>query len=166
MRYKCIKLYISATIQPIQMNEHSFCTNWNVPDGSIVNNAIMCKVLTLLFQLHINARLYIFGNKRTYCYILFSKPRRNPPFKLFLTSATAVSKHLLQLDFGGLDSSDDSDFEVAEHQGRKHLKHLIIFMDIFWCQQKFEGSVALWFGEQCIAVSSLISENIKTRIYV
>ncbi len=26
-----------------------------------------------------------------------------------------VQKHLLQLDFGGLDSSDDSDFEVAEH---------------------------------------------------
>ena len=32
VRYKCIKLYISAKIQPILMNEHSFCTIWNAPD--------------------------------------------------------------------------------------------------------------------------------------
>ena len=66
------------------MNEHSFCTIWNVTDGSIVNNAIMCKVLTLLFKMHIDTRLYIFLNKRTYCYILFSKPQPNTPFKLLL----------------------------------------------------------------------------------
>ena len=32
-------------------------------------------------------------------------------------------------------------------------------MAIFWCQQLFEGSSTLRFGEQYIAVSSLISEN-------
>ena len=68
----CIKLYISATIQPILMNEHSFCTILNVPDGSVTITAIMCKVMTLLFHMHINTRLYIFRKKRTYCYILFS----------------------------------------------------------------------------------------------
>ena len=94
VRYKCIKLYISATIQPIHMNEHSFCTIWNVPDGSIVNNSIMCKVLTLLFQVHINTRLYIFQNKRTYCYILFSKPQRNTPFKLLLTPTDSHDNYL------------------------------------------------------------------------
>ena len=84
VRNKCIKLYISATIQPIQRNEHSFCTIWNVTDGSIVNNAIMCKVFTLLFQVHINTHLYIFRNKITYCYILFSKPQSNTLLKLVL----------------------------------------------------------------------------------
>ena len=85
VRYKCIKLYISATIQPIQMNENSFCTIWNAPDCSIVINAIVCKVMTLLFHMHINTRLYIFGNKRAYCYILFSKRQRNLTFKILLT---------------------------------------------------------------------------------
>ena len=94
VRYKCIKLYISATIQPIQMNEHSFCTIWNVPDVSIVNNAIMCKVLTLLLQVHINMRLYIFRNKRTNCYILFSKPQRNTPSKLLLTPTDSHDNYL------------------------------------------------------------------------
>ena len=36
----------------------------------------------------------------------------------------------------------------------------IIFMTIFWCQKKFEESVTLRLGEQYIAVSSPISENI------
>ena len=36
----------------------------------------------------------------------------------------------------------------------------IIFMAIFWCQKLFEGSATQRFGEQYIAVSSLISENI------
>ena len=35
-----------------------------------------------------------------------------------------------------------------------------MFMAINWCQEKFEGSAMLPFGEQYIAVSSLISENI------
>ena len=30
-----------------------------LPDGSIVINAIMCKVMTLFFHMHINWRLYI-----------------------------------------------------------------------------------------------------------
>ena len=59
--YKCIKLYISATIQPILVNEHSFCTISNVPDGSIAIIAIMCKLMMLLFHMHINTRLYIFS---------------------------------------------------------------------------------------------------------
>ena len=33
-------------------------------------------------------------------------------------------------------------------------------MAIFWCQQLFEGNATLRFGEQYIAVSLLISENI------
>ena len=33
-------------------------------------------------------------------------------------------------------------------------------MAIFWCQKLFEGNVILRFGEQYIAESSLISENI------
>ena len=41
--YTCIKLYISATIQPILMYEHSYCTILDVSDGSIVIIAIMCK---------------------------------------------------------------------------------------------------------------------------
>ena len=94
VRYKCIKLYISATILPIQMNEHSFCTIWNVPDASIVINAIMCNVMTLLFHMHINTRLYILRNKRTYCCILFSKPQRNTSFKLFLTPNNSHENYL------------------------------------------------------------------------
>ena len=94
VRYKCIKLYISANIQPIQMNEHSFCTILNVPDGSIIITAIMCKVMTLLFHMHINSRLYIFRSKRTYCYILFSKPQRNTSFKLFLTPKDSHENYL------------------------------------------------------------------------
>ena len=94
VRYKCIKLYISATIQPIQMNEHSFYTIWNVPDRSVAINAIMCKVMTLLFHMHINRRLYIFRKKRTYCYILFSKPQRNTPFKLLLTPKDSHENYL------------------------------------------------------------------------
>ena len=94
VRNKCIKLYISATLQPIQMNEHSFCTIWNVPDGSIVINAIMCKVMTLLFHMHINTRLYIFRNKRTYCYILFSKPQQNTPIKHLLTPTDSHENYL------------------------------------------------------------------------
>ena len=85
VRYKCIKLSISANIQPIQMNEHSFCTIWNAPDCGIVINAIVCKVMTLSFHMHINTRLYIFRNKRTYCYILFSKPQCSTSFKQRLT---------------------------------------------------------------------------------
>ena len=94
MKCKCIQLYISATIQPILMNEHSFCTIWNVPDGSITITAIMCKVMTLLFHMHINSRLYIFRSKRTYCYILFSKPQRNTSFKLFLTPKDSHENYL------------------------------------------------------------------------
>ena len=94
VRNKCIKLYISAILQPIQRNKHSFCTIWNVPDGSIVNNAIMCKVLTWLFQVHINMYLYIFRNKRTYCYILFSKPQRNTSFKLLLIPKDSHDNYL------------------------------------------------------------------------
>ena len=85
MRYKCIKLFISTTIQPILVNEHSFCTIWNVPDGSIDIIAIMCKVMMLLFHMHINKRLYIFRNKRTYCYILFFWRQHITSFKLLLT---------------------------------------------------------------------------------
>ena len=83
--YKCIKLYISATIQPILMDEHSFGTILNVPDGSIAIITIMCKVMMLLFHMYINTRLYIFQNRRTYCYILFSKPQCSTSFKLLLT---------------------------------------------------------------------------------
>ena len=36
-------------------------------------------------------------------------------------------------------------------------------MAIFWCQKLFEGSVTLRFGEQYIAVSSLIPKNIYRR---
>ena len=101
VRDKGIKLYISATMQPIQRNGHSFCTIWNVPDGSIVNNAIMCKVLMLLFQVHINTRLYNFRNKPTYCYILFSKRQRNTPFNLLLSPKIShdnyLSIHILKL---------------------------------------------------------------------
>ena len=61
VRYKCIKLHISANIQQILVNEHSFCTISNVPDGSIAIIAIMCKVMMLLFHMHINTRLYIFS---------------------------------------------------------------------------------------------------------
>ena len=61
MRYKCINLYISATIQTILVNEHSFCTISNVPNGSIAIIAIMCKVMMLSFHMHINAHLYIFS---------------------------------------------------------------------------------------------------------
>ena len=39
-------------------------------------------------------------------------------------------------------------------------------MAMCWCQTKFERSVTLRFGEQYIAISSLISENILTRIYM
>ena len=85
VRYKCIKLHISANIQQILVNEHSFCTICNVPDCGIVNNAILCKVMTLLFHMHINTRLYIFRNKRTYCYILFSKPQCSTSVKQLLT---------------------------------------------------------------------------------
>ena len=42
VRYKCINLYISANIQPIQLNEHFFCTILNAPDCGIVINAILC----------------------------------------------------------------------------------------------------------------------------
>ena len=39
-------------------------------------------------------------------------------------------------------------------------------MAIVWCQQKFEESVLLPFGEEYIAVSSLISEiYIDTFLY-
>ena len=51
-----------------------------------------------------------------YFYFIFFLVERDPRKR----RVKPVSKHLLQLDFGGLDSSDDSDFEVAEHQGRKH----------------------------------------------
>ena len=61
MKCKCIQLYISATIQPILVNEHSFRTISNVPDGSLAIIAIMCKVMMLLFHMHINTRLYIFS---------------------------------------------------------------------------------------------------------
>ena len=98
VRYKCINLYISANIQPIQMNEHSFYTILNAPDCGIVINAIVCKVVTLLFHMHINTRLYIFLNKRTYCYILFSKLQYNTSFKLFSTTNYShenyLSKHI------------------------------------------------------------------------
>ena len=94
VRFKCIKLYISANIQPIQMNEHSFCTIWNAPDCGIVINAIVCKVMTLLFHMHINTRLYIFRNKRTYCYILFSKPQFNTSFKICLTPKDSQENYL------------------------------------------------------------------------
>ena len=106
--FKCIKLYISATIQPILMNEHSFCTILNVADGSIAIIAIMCKVMTLLFHMHINSRLYIFRNKRTYCYILFSKQQSNTSFKLFLTPKDSheiiypyISKNVWSFKFEG-----------------------------------------------------------------
>ena len=85
VRYKCIKLYISANIQPIQMNEHSSCMIRNAQDCGIVINAILCKGMTLLFHMHINTRLYIFRNKLTYCYIFFSKRQQNTSFKLLLT---------------------------------------------------------------------------------
>ena len=39
-------------------------------------------------------------------------------------------------------------------------------MAIFWCQKLFEGSSTLRFGEQYIAVSSLISENIYRRVFI
>ena len=39
-------------------------------------------------------------------------------------------------------------------------------MAIVWCQKLFEGNATLRFGEQYIAVSSLISENMQTRIYM
>ena len=94
VRYKCIKLYISATMQPIQVNEHSFCTIRHVPDGSIVNNTIMCNLMTLLFHMHINTRLYIFRNNRNYCYILFSKPQCNTSFKLIFTPKDSHEKYL------------------------------------------------------------------------
>ena len=94
VRYKCIKLYISANIQPIQMNEHSFCTIWNAPDCGIVINAIVCTVMTLLFHMHINTRLYIFRNKRTYCYMLFSKPQCSTSFKLCLTPKDSHENYL------------------------------------------------------------------------
>ena len=93
-----IKLSLSANIQPIQMNEHSFYTILNAPDCGIVINAIVCKVMTLLFHMHINTRLYIFLNKRTYCYILFSKLQYNTSFKLFSTTNYShenyLSKHI------------------------------------------------------------------------
>ena len=85
VRYKCIKLYISANIQPIQMNEHSFCMILNAQDCGIVINAIVCTVMTLLLHMHIKTCLYIFRNKRTYCYIFFSKRQQNTFFKLLLT---------------------------------------------------------------------------------
>ena len=37
---------------------------------------------------------------------------------------------------------------------------------MFWCQKLFDGSATLRFGEQYIAVSSLTSENMYTRIYM
>ena len=71
VRYKCIKLFISATLQAILVNDHSFCTILNVPDGSIATIAIMCKVMMLLFHMHMNMRLYIFRNNELtaiYCF--------------------------------------------------------------------------------------------------
>ena len=94
VRYKYIKLYISANIQPIQMNEHSFCTIRNAPDCGIVIIAIVCKVMTLLFHMHINTRLYIFRNKRTYCYILFSKLQCSTSFKQLLTPKDSHENYL------------------------------------------------------------------------
>ena len=94
VRYKCIKLYISANIQPIHMNEHSFCTIRNAPDCGTVVNAIVCKVMTILFHMHINTRLYIFRNKRTYCYILFSKLQCSTSFKQILTPKDCHENYL------------------------------------------------------------------------
>ena len=43
-----------------------------------------------------------------------------------------MDKHLLQLDFGGLeDSSDDSDYEVADYQdGEYCLIILIVYLSV------------------------------------
>ena len=66
------------------MNEHSFCIVWNVPDVSLIINAVMCKVIMLCIRMHINTHLYVLRNMSTYCYILFANPQHNTPFKILL----------------------------------------------------------------------------------
>ena len=110
--YRCLRLkprngrlFCSGAVQvhkalylghytPFQMNGHSFCTISNALDCGIAINAIVCKVMMLLFHMHINTRLYIFRNKRTYCYILFSKPQWNTSFKIFLTPNNSHDNYL------------------------------------------------------------------------
>ena len=140
VRYACIKLYISATIQPIQMNENSFCTIWNVQDGSIVINAIMCKVMTLLFHMHIYRGLYIFRNKRTCCYILFSKPQRNTPFKVWLTP------------------KDSLEIYISIHTS----KCMIIQI---W-RSRMHQYIDVWVSNTKPAASSLVVRNKGMKLYI